>query len=189
MNYFLNWQNIVIIFLLFSILGFIFEKIIYILTKGKKNKDKILKGPYLLSYGINLLILILIFEMLLKNYNLLNTKLYVSLFFIAGIISIILNVLYKRILNNLILIDYKGRKENLIYIFMEEGLITLILYFLYYNYFKNYLYSMDKGKIEVFAVLSILILMVDIMYKIDLLNKELKKEKNFKRPKNHWCPF
>lgn len=196
-DYLFQWQNQILIFIMFSVIGYFYEEILLIIYRKPMENRGLLHGPYLPIYGFGGIISIfsigkiIPFDVVVNNKNVKALLIFLLIIFISTIVELIGGFIMHKFFK-LRLWDYSKRKINFKgYITPDAsirfGLGGIFIYYYMIPLLEKIINRFGTNNIKIGAIIGILIIICDFFYTIksDRLNnknlirkniKELKKE-------------
>lgn len=196
-DYLFQWQNQILIFIMFSVIGYFYEEILLIIYRKPMENRGLLHGPYLPIYGFGGIISIfsigkiIPFDVVVNNKNVKALLIFLLIIFISTIVELIGGFIMHKFFK-LRLWDYSKRKINFKgYITPDAsirfGLGGIFIYYYMIPLLEKIINRFGTNTIKIGAIIGILIIICDFFYTIksDRLNnknlirkniKELKKE-------------
>lgn len=196
-DYLFQWQNQILIFIMFSVIGYFYEEILLIIYRKPMENRGLLHGPYLPIYGFGGIISIfsigkiIPFDVVVNNKNVKALLIFLLIIFISTIVELIGGFIMHKFFK-LRLWDYSKRKINFKgYITPDAsirfGLGGIFIYYYMIPLLGKIINRFGTNTIKIGAIIGILIIICDFFYTIksDRLNnknlirkniKELKKE-------------
>lgn len=155
-------------FLFFSILGYLFETMVGIITQNSFNSG-ILSGPYTPIYGFGIIIIIYGCDYLFKHFHLKryqeNIIVFGILFFTISILELIGGITIEKLFNK-VFWSYESLPLNYgNYISIEVSLIWSFLGIIIYH-FKNILVKIINKIPNIIFYILLVIFTIDVLYTI-----------------------
>lgn len=194
-DYLFQWQNQILIFIMFSVIGYLYEEILLVIYRKPMENRGFLHGPYLPIYGFGGIISIFSIGKLIPLDVIVNNKsikallIFLLITFISTIVELIGGFIMHKFFN-LRLWDYSKRHINFKgYITPDAsirfGLGGIFIYYYMIPLLEKIINNYSIETMQISAIIAILIMGIDFIYTIKsdrLKNKNLirKNIKEFK---------
>lgn len=194
-DYLFQWQNQILIFIMFSVIGYLYEEILLVIYRKPMENRGFLHGPYLPIYGFGGIISIFSIGKLIPLDVIVNNKsikallIFLLITFISTIVELIGGFIMHKFFN-LRLWDYSKRHINFKgYITPDAsirfGLGGIFIYYYMIPLLEKIINNYSIETMQISAIIGILIMGIDFIYTIKsdrLKNKNLirKNIKEFK---------
>ncbi|MBP2024699.1 putative ABC transporter permease [Peptoniphilus stercorisuis] len=194
-DYLFQWQNQILIFIMFSVIGYLYEEILLVIYRKPMENRGFLHGPYLPIYGFGGIISIFSIGKLIPLDVIVNNKsikallIFLLITFISTIVELIGGFIMHKFFN-LRLWDYSKRHINFKgYITPDAsirfGLGGIFIYYYMIPLLEKIINNYSVETMQISAIIAILIMGIDFVYTIKsdrLKNKNLirKNIKEFK---------
>lgn len=188
-EYLFKWQNQALIFVMFSVIGYIYEELLLVLYRKPMENRGFLHGPYLPIYGFGGILSIFLigrlipFDVIVNNKSIKAILIFLLITVVSTVVELIGGFIMHRFFN-LRLWDYSKRHINF------KGYITpdaslrfgvggVLIYYFMIPVLEKIINRYSEETMIVFAVVSLLIIGIDFIYTIKsdrLKNKNLVKK-------------
>lgn len=194
-DYLFQWQNQILIFTMFAIIGYIYEELLLIIYRSPMENRGFLHGPYLPIYGFGGILSIFLigkiipFDVIVNNRSIKALLIFLLITLVSTIVELIGGFIMYRFFN-LRLWDYSKRHINFKgYITPDAsfrfGIGGVFIYYYMIPLLEKIINNFSIGTMKIAAVISILIIGIDfiITIKSDRLKNKNLLRKNLKEVK------